>query len=437
MRAGKIVLLVIGSLIVTIGVALMFGGGALMGIDTTFTDDEGYLTSPRGTLERDVYAIVGEALFEGEWIWWYRHPTTVRIRMSGDRPLFLGIAPRAELEDYLSDVSYARIESVDFRSCRKEGVWSVEVEQHAGTDEPAPPASEPFWQASVQGDGTQTLKWRIEPGDWALAVMNADGSRGIDVTGTVAAEAPWLLAVGIGLLAAGVLLTGLGVLIVLLVARGTRSRLAETPSVGELTVSPAEYPLAFQAELTEPLAPALWLVKWFLLIPHFVVLGFLWCGFAISWILSLFAILFTGRYPRGLFDYNVGVLRWSWRVAFYGYAALATDAYPPFSLEAGGYPADLDVVYPERLSPGLALVKWWLLAVPHYLIVAVFQGGYGFYRLGLTPLLALFAGVTLLFTGRYPKDIFRLVVGMNRWTLRVLAYAALMTDEYPPFRLDA
>jgi len=202
------------------------------------------------------------------------------------------------------------------------------------------------------------------------------------------------------------------------------------------TIAQGVFPLTFKAELTEPLSPALWLVKWFLLIPHFIVLAFLWCGFAVSWLVSLVVILFTGRYPRGLFDYNLGVLRWSWRVAFYSYDALATDQYPPFTLKAEGYPADLDVPYPERLSRRLALVKWWLLAVPHYIVVGVFQGGAGFYEFGLTFILAVFAGVALLFTGRYPEDIFRLVVSMNRWTFRVLAYAALMTDAYPPFRLD-
>ena len=107
------------------------------------------------------------------------------------------------------------------------------------------------------------------------------------------------------------------------------------------------YPVTLKEELTEPLSRWLWLVKWFLLIPHFIVLGFLWIAFVICWIIALFAILFTNRYPKGLFDFNVSVLRWSWRVGFYGYLALGTDKYPPFTLKEGGYPADLSVVYPE------------------------------------------------------------------------------------------
>jgi len=81
-------------------------------------------------------------------------------------------------------------------------------------------------------------------------------------------------------------------------------------------------------------------------------------------------------------------------------------------------------------------VKWWLLAIPHYILVGIFQGGAGFYEFGLVFILTLFAGASLLFTGKYPDELFRLILGLNRWTLRVAAYAALMTDEYPPFRLE-
>jgi len=177
-----------------------------------------------------------------------------------------------------------------------------------------------------------------------------------------------------------------------------------------------------------------------LAIPHYIILAFLWIAFVVVWVIAFFSILFTAKYPKGLFDFNVGVLRWTWRVGFYSYQALGTDKYPPFTLKAVDYPADLDVPYPERLSRGLVLVKWWLLAIPHYIVVAIFQGGGynqgdGRCTGGLVPILAIFAAVALLFTGKYPESIFHLVVGMNRWTYRVAAYAALMTDVYPPFRL--
>jgi hypothetical protein len=223
-------------------------------------------------------------------------------------------------------------------------------------------------------------------------------------------------------------------------------------SAGEVSsaaVNRAPYPAVLAGRLEEPVNRWLWVVKWLLLIPHFIVLLFLWIGVALATIGAWFVILFTGRYPRGIFDFNLGVLRWSWRVSFYGYNALATDRYPPFSLQyEADYPATLDVEYQEEHSR-LRTFGRIVLAIPQLLIVGVLEGGGAGFTIGhgnyseiatpwsgLIGLLVLIVGFALLFTTRYLRDLFGFIMGLNRWVFRVVVYVLLMTDTYPPFRYD-
>jgi len=174
----------------------------------------------------------------------------------------------------------------------------------------------------------------------------------------------------------------------------------------------------------------LWLVKWCVLAtPHYPVLILLYLVYPLLTIVAGVAILFTGRYPRPIFDFNVGVLRWSWRVMNYRFPMNTTDKYPPFTLASRpDYPGDLEVDYPEQLTNWAVLVKWWLLALPQILLCWAMEP--------LLQVLCFFAAWRLLFTGTVSGGMFDLLMGIVRWRYRVAVYVSLMSDEYPPFRLD-
>lgn len=174
----------------------------------------------------------------------------------------------------------------------------------------------------------------------------------------------------------------------------------------------------------------LWLFKWCVLaVPHYPILIGLYLVYPFSTLAAGVAILCTGRYPRPLFEFNVGVLRWSWRVMNYRFPMNTTDRYPPFSLKADpDYPGDLDVDYPEKLVNWAVLIKWWLLALPQIIMCWAMEP--------LLQVLCVISAVRLLVRGTVSEDMFDLLMGMVRWRYRVAVYVSLMSDEYPPFRLD-
>lgn len=441
-RTGAVVMVVAGSVLALITIGLLIGGGVLMWA-TTQRDSAGYLTSGTGSLTASSYAIVAPSVdlaFKDQgWPIDQNALGKVRITASSTAPagVFIGIAPRADALQYLSAVAYDRLTGLRF------GPYHVTYTAHAG-GAPVAPASQTFWQAQASGAGTQTLTWTVASGQWIVVLMNTDGSRGIAADVSVGATAPFLFAIALGLLVAG----GIALLLAVLILTLGIVKLNKTfPAAVDAPVPPPvpvnaasfSYPLRIEGHLNEPLSRWLWLVKWVLLIPHYIVLWFLFIAMFVLTVIAFFAILFTGRYPRAIFDFNVSVLRWAWRVGFYGYNALGTDRYPPFSLNVDAdYPATLDVPYPEHLSRGLVLIKWWLLAIPQYIIVVVLAGGVGIavHLWGLISILTLIAAFALLFTKRYPQGIFDFVMGLNRWVFRVLVYVLLMRDEYPPFRFD-
>jgi Domain of unknown function (DUF4389) len=211
-----------------------------------------------------------------------------------------------------------------------------------------------------------------------------------------------------------------------------------------MTMTTAPYPVRLEGELAPNLSRSLWLVKWLLLIPHLIVLGFLWFAFVVLAVVAFVTQLRGGRYPRWIFDFNLGVLRWTWRVNFYGYGALGTDRYPPFTLgQAPDYPARLEIDCPDEQLKGQELISVWLAGVPQYVIAGILGGSAGLawsaehsIVTGLIGVLVLVAAITLIANGEYPRGLFDLVMGLNRWVIRVIAYGALMTTAYPPFLLD-
>lgn len=469
MSAGRVLMLVTGVVMSLIGMALV-PAAAVLGWMYAVQHGDGYLMSPTEAFRTETSAMVSEQI---ELLTDEHTPTgfrsedigRIQLRVAGTDPgdtVFVGIGPASEVDTYLSGVRHAVVTGVRFDP------FQADYRVVEGTESAPPPEFQRFWAASSTGPGMQELEWPLRDGNWRIVVMNADGAPGvavdlqagahIDLLGpvalAVAAGALAFLVVGVPLLVAGAI--GLG-------RHGappphpmTGPSSTPTLAAGAADETGVHYPVHLRGDLDAPLSRWLWLVKWLLAIPHFIVLFFLYIAFLVTTVVAGFAILFTGRYPRALFDFNVGVLRWNWRVTFYAYSALGTDRYPPFSLHPTDYPADLVIEYPERLSRGLVLVKWWLLAIPHYIVLAVLTGGwFGAWTIGvvtgssddgadsgpwsfgsLLGVLVLFAAIALLFTGGYPRGLFEFVMGVNRWRYRVWAYAALMRDEYPPFRFD-
>jgi len=444
-RAGKLILTLIAAIAALIGFGATVGGVALVVAHTTQRDADGYYQSPNERLTTAATAIVAPVELRTPDSWAFDNPVgTVRIRAGSPsaNELFVGIGPADEVRRWLAGSSYTRVDRMGF------GPAPVLTTAVPGTGQPTAPAGQSFWVARAVGSGEQTLIWPSERGDWSIVVMNAAATPGVAADVSVGAATTALLPMGLGLGGLGLFILVGGVL-GMLYGVGVSGRHAGAAADGTSpagTVRPGAYPVRLDARLDPGLSRWLWLVKWFLAIPHLFVLALLWLAVVPLTAVAGIAILFTGRYPRTIFDVNVGVMRWSWRVSYYAFSGLGTDRYPPFSLQPDpSYPADLAIDYPQHLSRGLVLVKWWLLAIPHYLIVALFAGGWASWvddnrRLGggagVIDILVVVAAVVLLVSGSYPRPVYDFVMGMNRWCYRVMAYAALMRDEYPPFRLD-
>ncbi len=456
MKPERILALVVGILLALPALALLGGAGTIATVLVMARGDDGYLGVADGTLQSETVAVTASQMaltIDPATPQWVIDLLDAEVRvevtaLDQTQPLFVGVGPSSDVSAYLAGAAHAEItewtDGTDPLLQRRGGATTI-----------AAPGQQGFWEAQSSGTGVQTVTWSVTQGRWSAVLMNTDGSPGVSAQAQVDIRAGFLLQGMVTMLAVGLVMLALAAVLLVVAVSGRRSGVATSPSGGgtgsPMILTAQAHPVRLEATLDPGLSRWQWLVKWFLAIPHFVVLFFLWVAFLVLTVVAGFAILFTGTYPRVIFDFTVGVLRWSWRVSYYASTGgVGTDRYPPFTLQARpGDSAKLDIAYPQRLSRGLVLVKWWLLAIPHYLIVGLLLGSVrwewaddGPVNLdptgggGLLGLLVLVAAVILLFTGAYPRALFALIIGLNRWIYRVIAYAALLTDVYPPFRLD-
>lgn len=486
-RPQNWVMLIAGVLLASLGLGLTALGAGLMVAESTqrdgryaYTDTEQLRSVGNAITTAPISLDLGETTSVGTF--GLEDLLSIQLRATPVVPgqeVFLGIGPASEVSAYLQDVPHAVLgdepwdDGYTFDAADQWDAqmgWNRDSDPNNALDEipgsrtPEPPAEQDFWAQSATGTDQQTLTVELQTGDWVVVVMNADGARPVWVDLQAGAHTELFGLANPGVLIAGIVALVLGLPLILLGAAGLGrdiDRGAGVPSTGAGAmgasagaagpgvhgVGAGPDPLMLTGHLDPQVSRGMWLIKWLLAIPHYIVMALLWFAMVVVTIVSGFAILFTGRYPRAWFMFSVGVLRWSWRVGFYAYSALGTDRYPPFTLARADYPAELDVIYPERLSRGLVLIKWWLLVIPHLLIVGIITGGVAAasnasvgantsVSFSLLGLLVLIAAIGLLFTGRYLPGLFDLVIGLNRWANRVGSYVLLLRDEYPPFRLD-
>jgi len=186
------------------------------------------------------------------------------------------------------------------------------------------------------------------------------------------------------------------------------------------------HPVQFEVEYPERLSRGLIFVKWLLAFPQYIVVYLLVLVAELLAVMAWFGILFTGRYPKSFFEFGAGVLRW--QAQLWAYVFLLCDEYPPFSWEPGSYPLLLEIPPADRQSRFRLFIRFFAI-IPNQVVLQLVSIGALF-----TTFIAWWA---ILFTGRYPRGLFRFAVGVMRWQQRLFAYLFLLRDEYPPYSVRA
>ncbi|MBK5233541.1 MAG: DUF4389 domain-containing protein [Thermoleophilia bacterium] len=202
--------------------------------------------------------------------------------------------------------------------------------------------------------------------------------------------------------------------------------LAASGSAAVATSPAGGYPVQVEADLLPEYSRFMPLIKWFLLIPQYIVLVFLGIGALFVIMIAFFAILFTGTFPKGMWDYLVGVHRWALRVM--AYHLLVSDKYPPYSMdEQPGDTVRLHAAYPETVERWRPFVAW-LLVIP-YMFVASLIGM-------VASICSFIAFFTIIFTKKIPDGLFDVIRISFVWQIRAGFYNSWMSTEYPPFEWD-
>lgn len=209
-RSGsRIALTIVGAVAALLAVLALVGGGALVAVNQTQRDGDGFYASDAKTLTTPTNALVSDNLDFGtdtpDWLFRKGRLGTIRVTATGTpgKPIFVGVARESQVDAYLRGVAHDEITDFEFRP------FSVTSTRRPGTATPAAPTTESFWATTASGTGRQTATWTVREGSWGVVVMNADGTPGVGTDVSVGAKAGFLLWLGVGLLTAGVIL-GIG-----------------------------------------------------------------------------------------------------------------------------------------------------------------------------------------------------------------------------------
>jgi hypothetical protein len=229
---GRIALLVAGIIAGLAGLAFLVGGIALIAVNETERDADGFFSTAQEPYASDSHAIVSDTLDIGtdgpDWLFEEGRLATLRLQGGSEDPereIFLGVAPTAQVEDYLAGVSFDEVTDVELDPFR------ATYEATSGSESPREPGSEDFWAASATGSGEQTLEWEVAEGDWSAVVMNADATPGVEARLSLGAKVGFIFWLGLGLVIAGaVILAGAGVMAYFSLRRPRSTSAAATPA---------------------------------------------------------------------------------------------------------------------------------------------------------------------------------------------------------------